>query len=235
MVDQRGQGRSQRVDPSTLSPSVFAADVSALAAAMRLREYALLGHSYGAIVTLVHAIERGDASNYVVSHGAASGTKLMRDVNANLAAFEPVELRDQVTRSWAMEPTVKSQADCAELVWMQMAFHFASTESDAYRRYMALPDRTVYAPEVLAYTASHEYPFEYGDRLGQVSRPTLVISAEQDRACTPRAAREIADGISGSELVILDEAGHMSFVEQPDAYFAAVRKFFARHPVAIVS
>lgn len=231
-VDQRGQGRSQRVDPSTLSPSVFASDVSELAAALRLREYALLGHSYGAIVTLVHAIERGDASRYVISHGAASGTKLMEDVRANLAAFEPIELRDQVSRSWAMEPNVKTAADCAEVLRLQMPFHFATTDSDAYRRYMALPDQTVYSPEVLAYASSHDYPFEYEERLSQVQRPTLVISAEHDRACTPRSARDIAAGVAGSELVILKDAGHMSYIEQPDAYFAAVRGFLARRPVA---
>jgi pimeloyl-ACP methyl ester carboxylesterase len=27
-------------------------------------------------------------------------------------------------------------------------------------------------------------------------------------------------------------AGHMTFVEQPERYFEAVRGFFARHPVA---
>jgi pimeloyl-ACP methyl ester carboxylesterase len=39
-------------------------------------------------------------------------------------------------------------------------------------------------------------------------------------------------GIAGSELVVLPDAGHMTFVEQPGMYFAAVRDFFRRHPVA---
>jgi pimeloyl-ACP methyl ester carboxylesterase len=33
------------------------------------------------------------------------------------------------------------------------------------------------------------------------------------------------DGIGNSELVVLPEAGHMSFVEQQDAYIEAVRRF----------
>jgi pimeloyl-ACP methyl ester carboxylesterase len=32
--------------------------------------------------------------------------------------------------------------------------------------------------------------------------------------------------------VIIKGAGHMSFVEQPDAYFSAVTNFLARRPVA---
>ena len=187
-------------------------------------------YSYGALVTLAHAIERGDASHYVISSGSASMSKSMADVHANLAAFEPVELRDQVTESWAREPHVRTQEDCAELLRMQYPFHFRSVESDAYRRYTA-EDRTVYSPEVLAYTASHEYELEYEDRLGDIRKPVLILVGEHDRTTTPRAARQMHDAVTGSELVIFPDAGHMSYVEQPDAYFAAVRDFFARHPI----
>jgi pimeloyl-ACP methyl ester carboxylesterase len=36
------------------------------------------------------------------------------------------------------------------------------------------------------------------------------------------------DGIPGSELAVIPDAGHMSFVEEPDAYLAAVRGFLRR-------
>ena len=64
-----------------------------------------------------------------------------------------------------------------------------------------------------------------------IGRPTLVITGVDDRTCTPRAAREMHAGIRGSQLAIIPEAGHMTFVEQPDAYDAAIRRFFAQHPV----
>jgi proline iminopeptidase len=95
---------------------------------------------------------------------------------------------------------------------------------------MAAADRAIYAPEVLAYAASHEYALEYEDKLDDITRPTLVITGEHDRTCTPRAAREMHRGIAGSELVIVPDAGHMSFIEQPGIYFNAVRNFFAGRP-----
>jgi pimeloyl-ACP methyl ester carboxylesterase len=33
------------------------------------------------------------------------------------------------------------------------------------------------------------------------------------------------EGIAGSELVLIPDAGHMSFVEQTDFYLEAVRRF----------
>lgn len=233
-VDLRGQGRSQRVDPSTLSLSVFARDITQLAEALGLRDYAVLGHSFGSFVTIAHAIEQGSASHYVVSSGTASFSKTAPEIERNLAEFQPIELRDQVTESWALEPHAQTQEDVARIMAMQMPFHFATTDSDAYRRYMEVEAqrRAVYSPEVLAYFASHEYAIEYDNQLGQIRKPTLVITGANDRTCTPRAARELHAGIPGSELVILPGAGHMTYVEQPGMYFAAVRDFFARHPVA---
>lgn len=231
-VDLRGQGRSQRVDPATLSLSLFASDVTRLAEALGLREYAVLGHSFGSFVALAHAAEQGGASHYIISSGTASFSKTAVEVERNLATFEPVALREQVTQSWALEPHARTQEDVARLMEMQMPFHFYTTESDAYRRYMEVEaqGRAIYAPEVLSYFSANEYAFELEDKLGVIHKPTLIITGEYDRTCTPRAARDLQAGIAGSELVILPDAGHMTYVEQPGMYFAAVRDFFARHP-----
>src|SRR5438105_2615820 len=65
-VDQRGQGRSQRVDPVTLSLERFAQDITSLAARLEFEDYALLGHSFGAFVTLTHAVDERSASHYII-------------------------------------------------------------------------------------------------------------------------------------------------------------------------
>lgn len=233
-VDLRGNGRSQRVDPATLSLPLFASDVTKLAAALGLREYALLGHSFGSFVTLAHAIEDGGASHYILSGATASFSKSGKEIEANLASFEPVALRDQVTESWALEPKARTQEDVRKLMAMQMPFHFATTESEAYRRYMQVEEQghAIYSPDVLAYFSANDYPIEYEDQLGAIIKPTLIITGQHDRTCTPRAARELHAGIPDSELVILPDAGHMTYIEQPGMYFTAVRDFFARHPVA---
>ena len=80
--------------------------------------------------------------------------------------------------------------------------------------------------------SANEYPIEYEDQLAAITKPTLVMTGEYDRTCTPRAAREMAAGISGAELLIVPNAGHMTHVEQPEIVLPAIRDFFKRHPVA---
>jgi proline iminopeptidase len=232
-IDLRGQGRSQRVDPASLTLSRFALDVTKLAGALGLARYAILGHSFGSFVTLAHAIEQGGASHYILSGCTASFSKTMPEVEHNLETFEPVALREQVTQSWALEAQAKTQADVAKIMEMQMPFHFATTESHAYRRFMAMmaESHEIYAPEVLAYFAANEYAIEYEDQLGKVSKPALVVTGALDRTCTPRASRDLHAGISKSELLIVPGAGHMTYVERPDVYFPAVRAFFTRNSV----
>lgn len=226
-LDLRGQGRSERVDPATLSLAVFAADVSGLAAVLGLERYAVLGHSFGTFVALTHALESGEATHYVITGGSASMAKSMPEIEANLASFEPVALREQVVASWALEPSAATQDDVARIMSMQMPFHFATTESEAYRRYVEAEGRAVYSPEVLAHFSAAGYSIEYEDRLGEIDKPVLIVTGEYDRTCTPRAARDLHAGIPGSELLVVPDAGHMCFVEQPEIYFNAVREFFA--------
>src|SRR3954451_6466570 len=86
-VDERGQGRSDRVDPATLSLEVFARDVDLLAEALQLEGFALLGHSFGAIIATWHATELGTATAYVISAGGDSSEALDADVQASLDAL----------------------------------------------------------------------------------------------------------------------------------------------------
>jgi proline iminopeptidase len=226
-VDMRGQGGSERVDPQSLTIQVFAQDVDRLARALELEEFSLYGHSFGAIVSLAHALERGTAGRYVISSGAASSEALAADVEREIDRFEPAAMRDQIKRSWDAEPTVSSVAGAREIMESQMPFHFWEM-GDSYRTYME-KDETVYSPEVLAHFASNGYGgFEWVDHLRWISKPMLVVTGRGDRVCTVERSEEIHREVEGSELVIVEKAAHMTFVEQPKVYFDAVRKFFIR-------
>jgi proline iminopeptidase len=223
-VDERGQGQSPRVDPATLSVRGFAQDIDRLAEALDLEEYAVLGHSFGGIIALSHALERGSASHYIISAGAASSEALMADVEREIEAFQPASMRDQIRKSWADEAGLTTAAEARDVAAAQMPFHFWEM-GDAYRTFMERDD-TVYAPEVLAHFASNGYgEFEWVDHLRWIGKPMLVIVGRHDRTCTLERSEEIHGEVAGSELVVIEKAAHMTFVEQPAAYLAAVRRW----------
>ncbi len=63
---------------------------------------------------------------------------------------------------------------------------------------------------------------------GDLKTPLLVISGTEDRIATPAISRAIADGAPDAELVLLEGAGHLSNIEQPEAFNAAVEDFLER-------
>lgn len=61
------------------------------------------------------------------------------------------------------------------------------------------------------------------DRLKDITVPTLVIVGRQDQGTPVEAAEEIAAGIPGARLAIIEDCGHLSTIEQPQAVTALLR------------
>jgi 3-oxoadipate enol-lactonase len=64
--------------------------------------------------------------------------------------------------------------------------------------------------------------------LERLSVPTLVVTSDEDRLYPPALAREMARRIPGAELVEIAGAGHITNIEQPEAFNRAVLDFLAR-------
>ncbi len=63
--------------------------------------------------------------------------------------------------------------------------------------------------------------------LGAIHCPTLVLVGNEDALTPVSVARTIADGIAGSKLEIVQECGHLSTMERPDAVTEALRAWIA--------
>jgi 3-oxoadipate enol-lactonase len=67
----------------------------------------------------------------------------------------------------------------------------------------------------------------------QVKTPTLILVGRLDPACSVEKAEVIHRMIDGSQLVILEDAAHLSNIEQPQAFNAALRGFIDRIDAAL--
>jgi proline-specific peptidase len=215
-VDQRGQGRSEPADATRLTIATFARDVDLLREALELERFALLGHSFGAIVATWHAIEHGSAAGYVLSGGSDSSVGLAHDVRRALIGLghEGAE----IAQAW--QKAASDDGAFAELVRAQARLQFAGDPPPGYG------ETTILAPAVMRHFAGPDGgAFAYDSRLPTIDRPVLVITGEEDRIGTPRAALALHEGIRDSELVLVPGAGHMAFIERQEQYLAAVRSF----------
>ena len=64
--------------------------------------------------------------------------------------------------------------------------------------------------------------------LATVDVPTLVLVGDQDVPSPPDVAETMQEGIPGSELVVVPGAGHLSGLEAPETFNAALLDFVSR-------
>ena len=229
LVDQRAQGRSEPTPPGTWTLERMAQDVIMLALALKLRRYAVLGHSYGAFVALQNAVDYpGQAVATVVGGGVASVRDLEGVADA-LESFEPAELQEQVASSWEWESSVTTSEEVARLLHDQLPFHFRYPNDPRIAEYERRSAGAVYAPEVLRHFATAEYGgIDLEDRLPEVTQPVLVLAGRYDRVCPAEASERMARLLPRAELHVFEESAHMTFVEEPERYLKVVRGFLGR-------
>lgn len=235
-VDQRSQGRSDKAPKNSWTLEQMAQDVTLLAQALELQRYAVLGHSYGALVALQNAVDfPGHAAQTIISSGFPS-TRFLEHVEHNLKNFEPEELREQVASSWERETTVDTADEVAALLHDQMPFHFADARDPRIKTFEERTSGAVYSPEVLRHFSNEDYGgIEVEERLGDATHPVLVLAGRYDRVCSVEAAQTIATGIPHAELMVFENSGHMTFVEETERYLDVVRGFLDRHAKAATS
>ena len=68
-----------------------------------------------------------------------------------------------------------------------------------------------------------------GARIEAIRAPTLVVTSDEDRLYPAALAEDMARRIPGARLAIVRGAGHLSNLEQPEAFNAAVLPFLLEH------
>ena len=66
------------------------------------------------------------------------------------------------------------------------------------------------------------------DRLTEISIPTLVITGDTDRIVSPQDSEKVSQLISGSQLVVIPQTGHLPNEEKPAEFAKAITEFILK-------
>ena len=131
---------------------------------------------------------------------------------------------------WAQRiATVEAQglAGIADMVIERyFTVEFRATQPDAVaalRRRLLRTDAAGYAACCHAIAS-----VDWLDRLCEVSCPTLVIAGAQDVGAPVAMSQAMVEHIPGAELVVFDQASHLSVTEQPAQFAQALQRFLDR-------
>ncbi|MCU0491975.1 MAG: alpha/beta hydrolase [Chloroflexaceae bacterium] len=208
--DLRGFGQSQVTDGPT-HMATMADDLVALLDSLGVAQVVLAGLSMGGYVGMAFARTHAGRLRGLVLADTRAGVdspeaQAARETNAQLAEREGVAaLADK------MLPNLLAPAAPPELHAQLKAIAMGNQPAGvaAALRGMALrDDSTGFLP--------------------QINVPTLIIVGSADKTTPPSEARAMHAAIPGSHMVEIADAGHLSNVEQPEAFNAALLGFLKR-------
>jgi proline iminopeptidase len=221
LVDLPGNGRSPDGDRNEWSLAGFARAVERLAGELDLRDWTLLGHSFGGFVAMQHLVDfPSSAARRIASCTDASEAPPPGEPEDLLADLTP-EQRERLEEGEAREQVASTPEELRD-AWLLQAPRLVDDES-----VLAAMLRDV------EFRPAMGRPREWGElqalpALAAFEGPLLAIGAEHDRAVPPEAARRIAATAPHGDLVIVEGSGHFPFAEAPERYWPALEDWLRR-------
>lgn len=161
------------------------------------------GHSLGGAIALAWALRYPEEVRALIL--MATGARL------------------RVTPAW-LEGIRRGAIDAVE----QFGAAWFGPQADPRLREKSLRLLGATPPDVLLADLAAADGFDVMGELARIAAPTLIVCGADDRLTPPKYSQYLHERIRGSALVIVEGAGHMVMLEQPEATNQALRDFLLR-------
>jgi len=224
--DQRGGGKSKSDEREHISWKVQVADLNAVIRELHIGSPSIVGYSFGGMLALLYCIE------------ARENQKM--PLPSRLALIDPAPLRMEWRKQFEAEFTSRQTGmEMRKLREELSASGLRESDAIAYRQrtfelavapYFAKPER---AKDLTPFRVTARVQQQVWESLGPdydvlsklepMGFPTLFVHGRDD----PIPAQSSMEGAKamGADFVLLDDCGHVPYVEQPTALFEALDRF----------
>jgi len=216
-LDHRGNGRSGGAPP-TWTLAQWGDDIHGFCQALGIEKPAVLGQSFGGMVTMSYAARHPDGPSRLILSSTAGRMQLA----ATYAAMERLggaEARRTAEAFWS----APSESGADEYMAVCMPLYNPGPPKDGSDR-----GRAIRRTEVMFHFIEGEQrDMDLLTGLAAVTCPTLVLAGGVDPitpvACAKAIAGALPEGVA--ELVVFEDAGHGAYRDEPERAEAVLRRF----------
>jgi proline iminopeptidase len=242
--DQRGGGKSRTDNPTPITWQTHVEDLAAVARELDINPLEIVGYSWGGLLAMLYAISSRSSvpgSRFPVLDGAGSQFPVPVAPDS-LVLIDPAPITRTHREQFEAEFARRQQSAPVQRLRTELAESgLRERDPGAYRQrgfelsvagYFAKPDRARdltpfrVVGRVQQSVWSSLADFDLREPLAHVAIPTLIVHGREDPI--PLESSEIAARALHARLVVLEDCGHVPYVEQPQSLFDAVRDFLTR-------
>ena len=224
LLEQRGTGRSRikAVSPQTVNLKLYIEDLEALRVALRADKLTLLGNSWGMMLALAYASAHPDRVRAVVTMGSGPVVwTYFGEFNDNIRA----RLRPNETAAQQAAGKL-SDRDAAAFEQLRAILPGYFYDHEKGIRYAQSIRQSGYKSQINPFVMSNLYKakFDLRPAMRQVHAPVLLLQGRQDPAGEANIF-EAYLALPNARLTFIERCGHLPWVEQPQKFYRACRKF----------
>ena len=206
--DRRGWGRSV-VDPAGAQPGTAADDLRALMTHLDVDRFHLVGTAAGGFVALDYALS------------------FPRQVRSLVVASSIGGIQDEEYLALGRRIRPSPQFDALPPDFREIGPSYRAANPEGTRRWIELerisrPE----GPPAPAQPMRNRVTFAL---LETIASPTLLLTGDADLYAPPPVMQMFKARIRNAESIVVPEAGHSVYWEQPEIFNRALLAFFARH------
>jgi proline iminopeptidase len=226
--DQRGGGRSKTGDNrEEITWQTQTRDLGAILSELARDRPTLIAYSWGALLAMLYAAE--------------AVTRPERPSPGALVLIDPAPISRHYRGQFEREFARRQSSPDVERMRAELAeSRLRERDVEAYRQrnfelsvagYFAdprsaqdlTPFRVTARVQQSVWNSLGDFDLAADGRLASIRVPALVVHGRQDPI--PLQSSEAAARALGARIVVLDDCGHVPYVEQPTALFAAIAEF----------
>jgi pimeloyl-ACP methyl ester carboxylesterase len=172
---------------------------------LAIRKPVLIGHSLGAAICLVFALQYGDRLSGIVPVGGGA------TMPVNQAILDGVKV------------------DPAPVIAMVAKFSFAKVNRERLTGLLT-DSMTKVNPEILYGDFLSCNKLNVTERVSQIQVPTLIICGDDDKMTPPSMSQFLKDHIPGARLSLISNAGHFVMIENVEEFNRVLKSFVESLP-----
>jgi proline iminopeptidase len=220
--DQRGTGSStlEPLSAETLTLAAMVRDIEALRLGLGIDRWSVMGHSFGGVLAMAYAASHpAPVRTLILSAPAGVDLSYRSRLSANIQTRLTAEERSALAAVSAdAAPSYERQLEALSV--LLSAYVQDRSQLPALRR--AVVDSRVYVPAVAAFVSQNmEREHDLRPGLRHLRKPAVIIQGDHDPLGL-ETAQDVQSAIAGSRLIIIPNASHYAWLDNPSAYFEAV-------------
>jgi proline iminopeptidase len=228
IYDQRGTGRSllNSIDTSTIKMSLMLDDIEAIRKHLNIRNWSILGHSFGGMVASYYATQYPDNIDKIILSSSGG-------IDLGLLSYVQASINSKLSRDdldsvyyWSKKIT---DGDTSHFARLERGRHLAPAYVIDKKYIPAIAERLTQgnsAINQLIWTDMQLINFDCTEKLKTFDKPVLIIQGKED-IIKAETAEKAHQAFTNSKVVYMEHCIHYGWLDNEAVYFGEIHSFLA--------